>query len=199
MQAYFLWEKNGRPWGEEEAFWFQAERILWGRIEAQQWRDEEEVQAVAKKVAATTKPGSSRAKAKASTKAKRPKALNMDMYPESLQQALVDSGALSDAKPPTSKAAKAATKAAAKAAAKAGAKAVAKAAGKAKATPAKAPSTPAATSGTVSAPTVAGWLVKTFTYSATSTKAGKTYKMFVSPDGKTYRTVSEAKANGYDG
>ena len=68
MQAYFLWEKNGRPWGEEEAFWFQAERILWGRIEAKQWRDEEEVQAVAKKVAATTKPGSSRAKAKASTK-----------------------------------------------------------------------------------------------------------------------------------
>ena len=68
MQAYFLWEKNGRPWGEEEAFWFQAERILWDRIEAKQWRDEEEVQAVAKKVAATTKPGSSRAKAKASTK-----------------------------------------------------------------------------------------------------------------------------------
>ena len=23
MQAYFLWEKNGRPWGEEEAFWFK--------------------------------------------------------------------------------------------------------------------------------------------------------------------------------
>ena len=68
MQAYFLWEKHGRPWGEEEAFWFQAERILWDRIEAKQWRDEEEVQAVANKVAATTKPGSSRAKAKASTK-----------------------------------------------------------------------------------------------------------------------------------
>ena len=79
MQAYFLWEKNGRPWGEEEAFWFQAERILWDRIEAKQWRDEEEVQAVANKVAATTKPGSSRAKAKASTKAKtraRPKAID---------------------------------------------------------------------------------------------------------------------------
>lgn len=68
MQAYFLWEKQGRPWGEEDAFWFEAERILGERLAAKQWRDEEEKNAVAKKVAATARPTSSRSRTRAATK-----------------------------------------------------------------------------------------------------------------------------------
>jgi hypothetical protein len=68
MQAYFLWEKQGRPWGEEDAFWFEAERILGERLAAKQWRDEEEKNAVAKKVAATVRPTSSRSRTRAATK-----------------------------------------------------------------------------------------------------------------------------------
>ena len=67
MDAYFLWEKNGKPHGRDEEFWFTAERMLLNQIEKLIQRTQKE----AKPVSPQKGKGTSRARTtNASEKAK---------------------------------------------------------------------------------------------------------------------------------
>ncbi|HAO65301.1 MAG TPA: hypothetical protein DCR17_01255 [Verrucomicrobiales bacterium] len=67
LDAYFLWEKNGRPHGRDEEFWLNAERMLVNQIESLIQRTQKE----GKTVSRQKRKGTSKARAtNASDKAK---------------------------------------------------------------------------------------------------------------------------------
>ena len=67
MDAYFLWEKNGKPHGRDEEFWLNAERMLVNQIESLIQRTQKE----GKTVSRQKRKGTSKARAtNASDKAK---------------------------------------------------------------------------------------------------------------------------------
>ena len=58
MDAYFLWEKNGKPHGRDEEFWLSAERMLLNQIESLIQRTQKE----AKPVSPQKRKGTSKAR-----------------------------------------------------------------------------------------------------------------------------------------
>jgi hypothetical protein len=48
MDAYFLWEKSGKPHGRDEEFWLSAERMLLNQIESLIQRTQKEAKPVAR-------------------------------------------------------------------------------------------------------------------------------------------------------
>ena len=75
LDAYFLWEKNGRPHGRDEEFWLNAERMLVNQIESLIQRTQKEGKTVSRqKRKGTSKARATNAsdKAKATQKARKP-------------------------------------------------------------------------------------------------------------------------------
>ena len=58
MDAYFLWEKSGKPHGRDEEFWLSAERMLLNQIESLIQRTQKE----AKPVSPQKRKGTSKAR-----------------------------------------------------------------------------------------------------------------------------------------
>jgi hypothetical protein len=82
MDAYFLWEKSGKPHGRDEEFWLSAERMLLNQIESLIQRTQKEAKPVspqkrkgtskARSTNASEKAKSSARKAAATQKARKP-------------------------------------------------------------------------------------------------------------------------------
>ena len=72
MDAYFLWEKSGKPHGRDEEFWLSAERMLLDQIESLIQRTQKEVKPVShQKGKGTSKARATNAPKKAKSTAKK--------------------------------------------------------------------------------------------------------------------------------